>query len=148
MSHFHLLPETGDAIIILANSQRAWPLFAAVLGEWSETLGVAPVGMARVAQVWTLGLVATIGLAFGAGSQALRLAIAVRCGRRSLIRPGLWRGMLAIGGGGLIALVLWAAAQEYLILYSVLPGLSLWLGLATAASGMVMTLSAFCSPKR
>jgi CubicO group peptidase (beta-lactamase class C family) len=148
MSHFHLVPETGDAIIILANSQRAWPLFAAVLGEWSEALGVAPVGMARVAQVWTLGLAAAIGLALGAGVQALRLAIAVRRGQRQLRRPGLWRGMLAIGGGGLIALVLWAAAQEYLILYSVLPGLSLWLGLATAATGLVMTLSALCPPRR
>ncbi|MCC5986574.1 MAG: beta-lactamase family protein [Pararhodobacter sp.] len=147
MSHFHLVPETGDAIIMLANSQRAWPLFATVLGEWSGKLGVAPVGMARVAQVWTLGLAATIALALSAGAQALRLAIAVKRGRRRLLRPGLWRGMLAIGGGAVIALVLWAAAQEYLILHSVLPGLSLWLGLATAAAGVVMVLSAFWAPK-
>jgi len=148
MSHFHLVPETGDAIILLANSQRAWPLFAAVLGEWSEGLGVAPVGMARVAQIWTMGLAATIALALGAAVQAWRLAITMRRRQRRLQWPGLWRGILATGGGAMIAFVLWAAAQEYLIIYSVLPGLSLWLGLATAAAGMVMAVSAFCPPRR
>lgn len=28
MTHLHIVPETGDAIVLLANSQRAWPLFA------------------------------------------------------------------------------------------------------------------------
>jgi hypothetical protein len=38
----HLVPETGDGIVILANSQRAWPLFAAILRDWSVSLGVGP----------------------------------------------------------------------------------------------------------
>ncbi len=104
--------------------------------------------MSRVAQIWTMGLAATIGLALGAGVQALRLAITMRRRQHRLQWPGLWRGILATGGGALVLLVLWAAAQEYLILYSVLPGLSLWLGLATAAAGMVMAVSAFCPPRR
>ena len=48
MSHMHLVPEAGAGIVLLANSQRAWPLFAHVLRDWSESLGVAPVGMSRV----------------------------------------------------------------------------------------------------
>src|SRR6056297_1272539 len=48
MSHMHLVPDTGDGIVILSNSQRAWPLFAALLKDWSTGLGVAPVGMTRV----------------------------------------------------------------------------------------------------
>ena len=36
MTHFHALPETGDAIVILTNSQRSWPFIAYVLSDWAE----------------------------------------------------------------------------------------------------------------
>lgn len=42
MSHLHLVPKTGDGIVILANSQRAWPLFAVILRVWSESFSVVP----------------------------------------------------------------------------------------------------------
>ncbi len=148
MSHVHLVPESGDAIILLTNSQRAWPLFAEVLRAWSGTLGVAPVGMARVAYIWTLGLAMTLALALGAAAQALRLAISWRRGLRQSQRPTLARSVLALGGGGLIAIVAWAAMQEYLIIDSVLPGLSLWLRLASAAAGLMLLLSAIFAPHR
>lgn len=148
MSHFHLVPESGDAIILLTNSQRAWPLFAGVLREWSNALGVAPVGMARVAHLWVLGLALTLALALGAAAQASRLAIGWRRGRRRWQRPTLARHVLALGGAGLIAILVWAANQEYLITDSVLPGLSLWLGLAIAAAGLMLMLSAFFAPHR
>ena len=74
MSHMHLVPETGDGIVILTNSQRAWPLIAAVLREWSDSLGVAPVGMTRVLRAeWAAR--ATI---------VLLLAVAVLCVRGAL----------------------------------------------------------------
>ena len=38
--------------------------------------------------------------------------------------------------------------QEYLIIDSVLPGLSLWLGLANAAAGLMLLLSALFAPHR
>lgn len=31
MTHFHFIPEMGDGIVILTNSQRSWPLIAGVL---------------------------------------------------------------------------------------------------------------------
>lgn len=143
MTHLHLVPESGDAIILLANSQRAWPLFAEILGEWSTMLGVAPVGMARVAQGWSLGLAATALLALAAIVQSLRLGIGIALGQRGWRGPTLLRAILALSGAGLIALVLWAALQDYLFLFSILPGLAGWLGLAAAALGAVMVLSAF-----
>jgi CubicO group peptidase (beta-lactamase class C family) len=69
MSHMHLVPETGDGIVILSNSQRAWPLFAALLRDWSESLGVAPVGMARV--LWA-ERAARIGIALGLARRGAR----------------------------------------------------------------------------
>ncbi len=36
MTHFHSVPETGDGIVILTNSQRSWPLIAHILSDWAE----------------------------------------------------------------------------------------------------------------
>lgn len=147
MTHLHIIPETGDAIILLANSQRAWPLFAEVLTDWSASIGVAPVGMARVALAWWLGLVVTVALALGAAGQALRLGFGIGWGRRGFQRPTPARAVFALGGAGLVGAVIWAVAQDYLFLFSILPGLSGWLGVATAALGMMTVLSAFWAPK-
>lgn len=61
MSHLHLVPASGDGIVIIADSQRAWPLFAVILREWSHDLGVDPVGMTRVLWAETAAL-AAIGI--------------------------------------------------------------------------------------
>ena len=143
MTHLHLVPDSGDAIILLANSQRAWPLFPEILGEWPTTLGVDLVGMARVPRGWTLGLVATAFLALAAIVQSLRLGIGIALGQRGWRGPAWRRTTVALSGAGLIALVLWAASQDYLFLFSILPGLAGWLGLAAAGLGAVMVLSAF-----
>ncbi|MFD1195451.1 serine hydrolase domain-containing protein [Seohaeicola saemankumensis] len=127
MSHMHLVPETGNGIVILSNSQRAWPLFAAILRDWSESLGVAPVGMARV--LWA-ERAAHVGIALGLFFAALSLRTALRGGQRPLVA----RTMAGAIGAALILWPLWAAAQEYLFLFSILPGIWPWLG---ATSGLV-----------
>ncbi|MBS0123274.1 serine hydrolase domain-containing protein [Thetidibacter halocola] len=140
MSHMHLVPETGDGIVILSNSQRAWPLFAAVLRDWSESLGVAPVGMARV--LWA-EKAARVGIALGLVVAALGLGIALR-GRRG--GPAT-----RIGAGGIAAALilwpLWAAAQNYLFLFSILPGLWPWLGAASGLAGVGLAAVAL-GPRR
>ncbi len=129
MSHLHLLPASGDGVVILANSQRAWPLFAMILRDWSASLGVAPVGMSRVLCAESA---ARLGMALAIALGALALAWRVRpCG------PGL---RLAAGGlaAPLILWPLWAAAQDYLFLFSILPGLWPWLGAASAGAGLTL----------
>ncbi len=42
MSHFHAVPETGAAIVILTNSQRSWPLIAHILRMWARWSGFNP----------------------------------------------------------------------------------------------------------
>ncbi|MFC3119892.1 serine hydrolase [Jhaorihella thermophila] len=140
MSHIHLVPESGDGIVILANSQRAWPLFAAILRAWSESLGVAPVGMTRVLWAETAARVAiALGLLIG----AFGLWRATRPGRR----PRVARVILGGVGAALILWPFWAAAQDYLFLFSILPGLWSRLGATSALAGVGLVALAL-SPQR
>lgn len=133
MTHVHLVPETGDAIVLLANSQRAWPLFAHVLRAWSRSLGVEPVRMARI--VWAAPLAwLIIGVCLlGAGLLVARAAVRGRAGAGA--GNGTWTGLAirsvaVLGGVGLLAAVAWASAQDYLFLFSILPATTVWLGAA------------------
>jgi CubicO group peptidase (beta-lactamase class C family) len=141
MSHMHLVPETGDGIVILSNSQRAWPLFAAILRDWSESLGVAPVGMARVlwAELAARGAIA-LALAFA----ALSFWVALSGGAR----PWLLRACAAGIGAALILWPPWAAAQDYLFLFSILPGLWGWLGAASGLAGLGLVALATLPERR
>ena len=47
MTHFHAVPETGDGIVILINSQRSWPFFVYVLSDWARWIGAGSVGMGK-----------------------------------------------------------------------------------------------------
>ena len=137
MTHYHLLPETGDAIIILTNSQRSWPAIAQLLRIWTEWLGVGSVGMSRIITggfalkiiIWLVFLIALARL--GA------LAIALKRGEYRLIfnwYSNLRRFFAIIIFTGLFL----AARQDYLFLTSVFPLLSVWLGYALAGLGVVL----------
>ena len=142
MTHVHIVPATGDAIVLLANSQRAWPLFAHILRAWSGSLGVAPVRMSRI--VWAAPVAwGVIVLALGSAA----LLVAGVLSRRGM-RPGIGRRFLRPGrpgpvprlgalavGIGLVGLVVWASLQDYLFLFSILPAATRWLGMALALLG-------------
>lgn len=151
MTHAQWLPSTGDGIVLLANSQRAWPLFGRVLGTWSRSLGVAPVGMSRVTLAGPMAWVLIALLALGATVQALRLGLGVAAGRRRWVGRGnrsLTRSRRAVCivqaslGMAAAGLVVWAASQDYLFLFSILPGVVGWLGGALLFAGAVSLASA------
>ena len=50
MTHFQSVPETGDAIVILTNSQRSWPFIAYVLSDWAQWRAFPSVGMGKI--IW------------------------------------------------------------------------------------------------
>lgn len=146
MTHAQWVPETGDGIVLLANSQRAWPLFGHILRDWSRSLGVPPVGMSRVTLARPLAL-GVLALLLGAAAvQAGRLAAGVARRERRWTPPAALRRprrLLQVGAGVLLlGSVAWASAQEYLFVFSILPGLTGWLGGALLAAGGVLVLSA------
>lgn len=141
MSHMHLVPQTGDGIVILSNSQRAWPLFAAILRDWSRGLGVAPVGMARVLWAETAARAAIAGLLAGAVLAAWRAL-------RRRPRAAIPRAGAGLGAALLVGWPLWAAGQEYLFLFSILPGLWAWLAVASGMAGLGLAMIALLPPRR
>lgn len=48
MTHMHFVPESGDGIIILTNSQRSWPFISYLLRDWAVWRGFDPLGMNRI----------------------------------------------------------------------------------------------------
>jgi len=125
MTHFHAIPGTGDAIVILTNSQRSRPFMAHILGDWSRWVGVGPVSMSRILAAVTsmrilVGLLSlfalwrTVTILLDLAGGYRRLAL----GRFGTIWP---RGVellvaLAMTGGAV-----WASQQEYLFITSVFP---------------------------
>lgn len=140
MSHLHLVPETGDGIVILANSQRAWPLFAAILRDWSGSLGTAPVAMSRILRAEPAARLAIAALLVLAPLAAWRAA------RRRPVSPAVRAGAAGLGAA-LVLWPLWAATQDYLFLFSILPALWPWLAAASALAGLALLALAGLSPR-
>lgn len=151
MTDFHLVPATGDGIVIVSNSQRSWPLVASALAEWSEWNGFAPVGFAVVARAPLLARV-LIGLLAGASLWLTwRVVAGLGSGRRALwplagARPWLQLAQ-ATAGAALAAAVVWDATRDYSFLDSVLPGIAVWLRIAVGGFAAALALSAL-SPVR
>jgi len=146
MTHFHAVPESGDGIVILTNSQRSWPFMARVLNDWARWSGLGSVKMGRItwltAALWVLiGLAALLSL-----GQAVRLVQGLRTGsRRWAPLAGETRGvrlLLAAAGIGVIAALVWSVAQPYLFVSSIFPSAVRWAGLSLLCLAILMVLTA------
>jgi CubicO group peptidase (beta-lactamase class C family) len=137
MTHLQVVPETGDAIVILTNSQRSWPFIAYVLSDWAQWRDFPSVGMGRI--IWgRYGLCAVIGMMVSATLLLmLRLVLAFYHQKRTGFK------MLRVGAALIIlGFLIWCVCQKYLFITSVFPVLSLWLGIAAFVFSIVLLLSA------
>lgn len=137
MTHMQAVPETGDAIVILTNSQRSWPFIAYVLSDWAQWRGFPSVGMGRI--IWGhYVLCAVIGMLISTSLlMVLRLLINFYQHKRTSFR------LLQVGAASiLLGLLIWCACQKYLFVTSVFPVLSMWLGGATLVFAIALLLYA------
>ena len=146
MTHFHSVPETGDGIVILTNSQRSWPAFAYILSDWARWCGFSSIGMGKIILgqkiVWTfIGLLVFIFL-----WQAWRLGQGLISGGRRFAPLSKESRLLRLGQGGLfivlMSILLWAMNQDYLFISSVFPIAANWLGFSIFLFAVVLLLSA------
>lgn len=145
MTHFHLVPETGDAIVVFTNSQRSWPLIAGILDDWSRWEGYGPVKFSRIVALvrglWVItGLLFLLGLYGG-----IRLFYKWRTGRRKVslgLQPftagRVVEFLLLVA---LTSILVWSIKQEYLFLSSVFPLGSSLLGWALLLLSAVLLIS-------
>ncbi len=136
LTHLQAVPETGDAIVILTNSQRSWPFIAYVLSDWAQWRGFPSVGMGSI--IWgQYGLCVVIGILVSASLLViLRLVSASYQQKRTGFR------LLRVSAASiLLGILIWCACQEYLFITSVFPVLSIWLEGAVFVFSIVLLLS-------
>ncbi len=151
MTHFHAVPESGDGIVILTNSQRSWPLIAHLLMDWAKWNGFIKVGMGRI--LWGIKLM--WGLMVVIGSLSLwnlwQWGVALMRGGRKFAPLSKEFRLLRIGQATLFMVtsagLLWCLNQDYLFISSVFPLVSDWLGISLFAFAIVMLLLALFPKK-
>lgn len=146
MTHFHAVPETGDAIIIFTNSQRSWPFFAYILNDWAAWNGFGSIGMGKIAFGNQIMWILISLLLFFALWQGWNIVAGVLNSSRKLApfaRPGiLWRSVAMLLSLALLAVLLWAVNQKYLFIAAVFPVSAGWLGVALFLVAIVLLFNA------
>lgn len=155
MTHFQSVPESGDAIVVLTNSQRSWPFISYLLSEWASWRGLPSVGMERI--IWgRYGLIVLVGILFSAAILMVRHTMINVC-RKKIGLKGIEKTRIHycrvqwIQFGislALTGILLWCVCQRYLFLTSVFPMLSAWLGGAIMLFTVALFLSAIFSYNR
>jgi CubicO group peptidase (beta-lactamase class C family) len=148
MTHFHAVPDSGDGIVLLTNSQRSWPLFARVLNDWARWRGFPSVGMGRIrvaeAAMWAIVAV----LLFASLWMGWGLVVGLASGRRRFAphaRSRLAsRHALALAAIAILLGLGWAARQAYLFLPSVFPTAWPWFTSAAFGLAVVVLVAAAC----
>jgi CubicO group peptidase (beta-lactamase class C family) len=152
MTHFHAVPESGDGIVILSNSQRSWPMMARVLNDWAAWSGFRSVGMGRI----TLGVKAMWVLISLTAVFSLRQVYQLARGLRNSSRRfapvsgqfGFWRLIEAAAGIGTAGGLVWGAAQPYLMVSSIFPGVVDWAAGSLWLLSGALIASALCLRER
>ena len=137
MTHLQAVPTTGDAIVILTNSQKSWPFIAYLLTDWAQWRRFPSVGMGRI--IWAhWGLSMVIGMMLSA-SLLMILRAVMAFHRQGRIGMKLVRVVMALL---LFGTLIWCACQRYLLVASVFPSMSTWITGATIALATSLLLSA------
>src|SRR6056297_1602633 len=131
MTHFHLVPDAGEGIVILTNSSRSWPLISNILSDWAVWNGFGSVGMGIIIKaatgLWILIVLTMTGLFI----QLIRIIrdylqekrlIDLQINNYSLVQF-LQLTLFLI----LTTILIWSLTREYLMITSVFPGVSGWL---------------------
>lgn len=146
MTFFEFVPETGDGLVLLTNSQRSWPFFGYVMDDWAKWCGFGSVGMSKIigAQTGLWVFIGLIGLiivwqawALGRGLISSRRRFAPLSKHSRLLR--LIECCISVT---LLSVLLWCLNQDYLFISSVFPIASGWLGLSVFLFAAALLLSA------
>ncbi len=145
MTHYHAVPETGDGIVILTNSQRSWPFIAYILTDWAKWCGFSSLGMSRIIlAIKALWIIIGI-LWFGVLWQFIHVIMGLIQKTRKFglsAKGSRWvQAIQFILSVLLVDVYIWSVQQDYLFISSVLPVAADWLFRSLLAVAAVLLLS-------
>ncbi|HDR05227.1 MAG TPA: hypothetical protein ENN84_08290, partial [Candidatus Marinimicrobia bacterium] len=144
MTHFHSVPQTGDAIVILTNSQRSWPFFGSLLAHWSNSANLPKPKMHRISN---FELIVEI---FCWISAILLIVSAFSIAKKYILHKGIvgpagisltWRQLQIIGALLIWGILIWSSLQPYLFISSILPGLTFYLAILMFLTGFLLFMN-------
>lgn len=141
---YHSVPDTGDGIVILTNSERSLRLIADVVGEWAHHRGFSSVSLTRTySRVETAVRVATGIFGVAALGGAWRLGGGLRSNTREFApsaRRFRLRRILIVAVALTGVSLWWSVGYPTAELF--LPGLARWLGGTLSIAAVVLFLLA------
>ena len=149
MTHFHFVPETGDGIVIFANSQRSWPMFSIILDDWAQFNRFDSVGMGTIAKgdifVWIIINI----ILFFSFLMLFRLLQGIFSGKRifdplskKLLTKRIIQFVISID---IYLVLIWCLCQDYLFITSIFPAATPVLAYSAFFFATVMLLNVlFC----
>jgi len=125
MTHFHMVREKGDGIVILTNSQRSWPFFGFILKNWAEWNGYERVGMQVIPAGEVILWILIFILLFFVLGRAFFILLTITSGDKVFIEPArdisARRVLMFIISLLLLLFLAWCANQDYLLISSIFP---------------------------
>jgi CubicO group peptidase (beta-lactamase class C family) len=142
MTHFHAIPESGDGIVILTNSQRSWPFMSYVLTDWARWSGAGRVKFGII--VWAsrvlraalaLVVLGALGRAYQLGREVIR-----KERRVTPLSPAarVSRAIQAGAGALIISSLAWALSQPYIFVSWIFPATAGPAGWGLLFAGIVL----------
>jgi CubicO group peptidase (beta-lactamase class C family) len=145
MTHFHAIPESGEGIVILTNSQRSWPFIAEVLTDWSRWVGLDGVKFGRIAYATTAMRVLIWIIVLVSLCLVYRLIRGLQRGERKWVPLSrIFRSVRLLQaslGIGVIAVLAWSVSQPYLFVRYVAPGTADRAGISLFVLAFIMVVS-------
>ena len=151
MTHFHLVPDAGEGIVILTNSSRSWPLISNILSDWAVWNGFGSVGMGIITKattgLWILIVLTMAGLFI----QLIRIIRDYLQEKRQFdLQIKNYSGVQFVQLALFLILtsvLIWSITRDYLMITSVFPGVSSWLMFAMALASITSLIMALIPKK-
>ena len=139
-SWFHAVPETGDGIVLLTNSERSLQFIGDVVGEWADSREFSSVGVSSAVRwsrvpIWTLWVVAAwLGYRLVRGLYGGTREFAPTSPRSRVSRA-------VVGGVGLLLLGAWWGVARSILEHFV-PVYTEWLGVVVSVVAVLLLVTA------
>ena len=142
-SWYHAVPETGDGIVVLTNSNRSLQLIATVVGEWADRQNFSSVALSRTySRVETLSRISVGVLGITSVGLTWRIFTRVR-GKGRLLCPYTRRvpylRVLVVGFVVALLYLWWSTLRSTVDLF--IPGMTEWLSVAVTITGLLVLVA-------